>query len=136
MVVKGRKLIALAAMVAVVGTLLLTSTTPVMANNTYSRHAQAKMDNEYLMDFWSNVAGAAIGGALSNTAAIAAAIGGSAAAGAVGAVVGYAIAVGCPYAYSAATFCANTGLSQLYLASSAPPIVGDVAMIPSTALDL
>src|SRR5438067_297867 len=137
MVLKGRKAVALAAMITVVGTMLLTSTTPVVAGTYTAQNVQPMKFHPRPNDFLANLAGAAVGGALANTAAIAGAIGGSAVAGGVGAVVGILVA-SCPQAYSFATFTADMGYSSFLLSSSAPPILNDymvAAQVPSTALD-
>jgi hypothetical protein len=124
MIVRGRKAGAVAVTIAMIGALLMTNTTAVIASPSLSRNAQAMKLHPRPNDLLANLAGAAIGGALSNTTVIAGAIGGSAAAGAVGAVAGILIAVGCPYAYDAARVGTMLGIDQV--ACGGPILYEDV----------
>lgn len=134
MVIKGRKIVALAAMISVLGLGLMTSTTPVVAGTYSSAHAQTMRLHPRPNDLLANLAGAAIGGALGNSAAIAGAIGGSAVAGAVGAVAGVLVAVACP---SVAGFLVNaSNLDAQMRLDAGVPYLNDMAAVPPTALDI
>lgn len=105
-----KKAVTIGILLALCGSYLMTSTTPVYAAPVGSAQA-SKPGGRQRYDQLANLAGVVTGGALASSSSIAAALCSSAAAGAVGGAVGLAVAVGLNAAYNASTAAYNAATS-------------------------